>query len=47
MTLTYDLTPDMIDFAVERAFERLDSLPDAREAAHILHLLADLNVIRA
>lgn len=45
--MTYNRPPDLLAPAIERAFDRLNALPDAREAAHILHLLADLNVIRA
>ena len=45
--MTYNHTPDLLAPAIERAFDRLNTLPDAGEAACILDLLADLNVIRA
>lgn len=45
--MTYDHTPDLLAPAIERAFDRLNALPNAGEAACILDLLADLNVIRA
>lgn len=45
--MTYNYTPDLLAPAIERAFDRLNALPNAGEAACILDLLADLNVIRA
>ena len=45
--MTYNHTPDLLAPAIERAFDRLNALPNAGEAACILDLLADLNVIRA
>lgn len=44
-TLTNIRIPDILAPAIERAFDRLNGLPDATEAAHILSLLSDLDAI--
>lgn len=44
-TLNIIRTPDILAPVIECAFDRLNGLPEATEAAHILSLLSDLDAI--